>query len=220
MFFPLLVFADPAEVFRMVEYKRPWLAAIGYCTFGMFVITWLGGCWENVSDGLRWWSLLGPAFFSPLAVGIGCLGSTLVLYSALQIGAESKPDGPKFNSFFSLNIHCILILILGEVVNFLLVHSGLAQNLRLALTNRFPLGLDLLLLGVKEPNIYLNIILHSTSVFVVWYLVVLARGIRYLSGVSTGRAALIVGSLWLATVAFALGLVQALDGGTTIRIIL
>ena len=220
MYFPLLILADPAEVFRRVESRRPWLAPLGYCTLGIFAITWLGGCWENLSDGLRWWSLLGPAVFSPLAVGIACLGSTLVLYFGQQIAIERNLTGSSYGSLFSLNAHGALILILGEAVNFLLVHSRLLQGVRVSLSNRFPLGLDLLLLGAKEPNIYLNIILHSVSVFSIWYLVVIARGIQYLSGVSSLRAALIVGGLWLTMVVFAMSVVHVLGGGTVIRITL
>jgi hypothetical protein len=220
MFFPFLIFAEPADIFRRVEEGRPWLTPLSYCTLGMFAITWLGGCWENLSDGLRWWSLLGPAVFSPLAVGIACLGSTLVLYLGQQIVIERSFGGLTYRSLFSLNAHGALILVLGEVVNFLLVHSRLLQDFDVSLSNRFPLGMDLLLLGVKEPNIYLNIILHSISIFSIWYLVVIARGIHHLSGVSAVRVALIVGGLWLTTVVFALTAVSVLGGGTIIRIIL
>jgi hypothetical protein len=220
MFSPLLVLADPIEVFRRVESSSPWIGPLIYCTLGLFVITWLGGCWETIADGLRWWSLIGPAVFAPLVVGITGLGSATVLYLVQRIASKPGSNGPQYRTILSLNSHCAIILILGEVVNFLLVHADVVQNLTLPLTNRFPLGLDLLLLGAKEPNIYLSILLHSTSVFVIWYFVVLAKGLRYLIGTSLARSTTPVAVLWLVGVMIAVGGVYGAGGATVFRIVM
>jgi hypothetical protein len=100
----------------------------------------------------------------------------------------------------------------------LLVRAGLLGDYTTPLPGRFPVGLDILLLGVDDPNLYLSIILHSTSVFFVWYIVVLSLGIHVVTGTSKARAAVIATTLWCTLVLFAVGMAYAAGGGTTIRI--
>jgi hypothetical protein len=178
----------------------------------------LGGCWHNLSQGLELTALLGPALISPLIVGIVSVGSTQFVYLLNMIVGERTGAAQRFKTFYSLNIHCAAIILLGEMINFLLVRANILGDSRFPLPNRFPVGLDLVLLTVGEPNIYTAILLHITSFFVVWYLVVLAKGITTITGLRRGRSLIIVGSLWLAIVATALGLAYATGGGTTIRI--
>jgi hypothetical protein len=108
--------------------------------------------------------------------------------------------------------------LLGELVNFLLIRTNILGDYSMPLRGRFPVGLDILLLGVDEPNIYLSIILHSTSVFLIWYLIVLSLGIHIVTGASKAKAAAIATTLWCTLVLLALGLVYAAGGDTTIRI--
>ena len=218
MLFPFLILAEPKEVFERVAVRSPWLAPLASCTVGFFIILWLGGCWTNIREGLRWWSLLGPAIASTLFVGVASLGTSMVLYSICRVAGGNGSDRPTYRALFSLNTHCAPILILGELINILLVHSGLLQDFNLVLPNRFPLGLDLLLLGAKEPNIYLTIFLHGTSVFVLWYLAVLARGLKYTTGLSSARSAAIAATVWLIGVGLVIGIVYGAGGGTVFRI--
>jgi hypothetical protein len=111
-----------------------------------------------------------------------------------------------------------VIILLGEIMNFLLVRTNILEESRFPLPNRFPVGLDLALLEIEDQNIYTAILLHSTSCFVIWYLVVLAKGITTIIGLNRWRSMIIVTSLWFAVVAAALGLAYAAGGGTTIRI--
>lgn len=218
MFFPFLIFAEPREVFDGIEARSPRLVPFLYCTLGFFIITWLGGCWNNIREGLRWWSLLGPAMAAILFVEVASHGSSMVLYTACRVFRGEKAGGPTYRRLFSLNIHCALILILGEIVNFLLVRTELMQDYNFPLPHRFPLGLDLLILGVKEPNIYLTVLLHGTSVFVLWYLVVLARGLKYVTGSGMSRSASIAATLWLIGVGAVIGIIYSAGGGTIFRV--
>jgi len=188
------------------------------CIGVFFIILWLGACWRNLSEGFALTSLLGPALISPLIVGIVSVGSTVFLYLMNMVLGGGSGDAPGFKTLFSLNIHCGAIILLGEVINFLLVSSDILRESNYPLPNRFPVGLDLILLAVREPNIYIAILLHSTSCFVIWYLVVLAKGITIITGLTRGRSIIAVASLWFAVVAIASGLVFAAGGGTTIRI--
>jgi hypothetical protein len=214
------VLASPREVFEDIANKPHWLIPALVCTVILFLIVWLSGCWQGLSDGLRVPNLLGPALISPSIVAIVSLGSTtfICLMHAL-LGGRTKGSA-RFRTILSVNMHCGLIFLLGETVNDLLVRSNLLSGNRLPLPNRFPTGLDLFLIGVNEPNQYVAIILHSTSVFVLWYLIVLSLGIRVITGSGKIRAGVIAASLWIVAVAIGLGMTYAAGGGTTIRIAL
>jgi hypothetical protein len=157
---------------------------------------------------------------SPLIVGIVSVGSSLFLTLVNIVAGGRRGASPGFRKIFSLNLHCAMIILLGEVTNLLLIKSNLLGDLELPLSNRFPVGLDVVLLVIAHPGIYAAILLHSTSIFVVWYLIVLSRGMMVLTASSGQRAAAIASSLWCAAVSTALGLAYAAGGGTTIRIIM
>ena len=214
------VLAVPRAVFEILAKKPHWLMPTVFCAAVLFVILWLGGCWQDLTQGLRIQSLLGPALISPFIVIIVSLASTLFIYlmHVLIGGTERVPR--EFRMFFSVNVHCGAIFLLGEVVNFLLVQANLLGNYSMPVPNRFPTGLDMLLIGTEEPNPYTAIILHSTNVFVLWYLFVLAMGIRVITGSGKVRSTVIVASLWCVAVAIVLGMVHAAGGGTTVRIAL
>jgi len=216
--YPLLILSEPEEVFKRVAVNSTWLAPLAYCTGGFFVITWLGGCWANLREGLRWWSLLGPAIGSIFFIGTASFASTAMLYASCLVFRCRQSNWPAYRMLFSLNIHCALVLMLGELINFLLVHTNLIQEFNFPFPNRFPLGLDLLILGVKEPNIYLAVLLHSTGVFILWYFVVLTRGLKHLTGSSLTRAAAMAAILWLAGVGAVIGIVYSAGGGTIFRV--
>jgi hypothetical protein len=212
------IIAAPTTAFEQIKDQPRWVFSTLFCTSVFFFVIWLGGCWRNISDGFTWSSLLGPALISPLIVGIVSVGSTLFLYLVSMVVGGQTRGRKSFKTIFSLNIHCAVILLLGEVINFLLVRANALGESRFPLPNRFPVGLDLILLAVEDPNIYMAILLHSTSCFVIWYLVVLAKGITTIMGSSRRRSMIIVASLWFAAVVTALSLVCAAGGGTTIRI--
>lgn len=214
---PLILIA-PANLFERIQKKATWRFAF-VCSSGcFFVLVWLGGCWSNLSQALEWTNLIGPALISPLIVGIVSLGTTALIYLLNLILGDHEARSKSFKTLYSVNIHCGLIFLLGEVVNFLLFRANILGDHPTPLRGRFPVGLDILLLGVDDPNLYLSIILHSTSVFLVWYLVVLSLGIRVVTGASKAKAAVITASLWCTLVLLALGAVYAAGGVTTIRI--
>jgi len=212
------IIANPGEAVKSIaaEPKR-WIPFV-LCAGVFFVLAWLNGCWQNFADAFSWSNILAPALISPLIVGFASLGSTMFIYLLNLILGDRTDRYTKFRTLYSLNIHCGAIFLLGELVNFLLIRTSILGDYSTPLRGRFPVGLDILLLGVDEPNIYLSIVLHSTSVFLIWYIVVLALGIRVVTGTSKVKAALIAAALWCALVLLALGMVYAAGGGTTIRI--
>jgi hypothetical protein len=117
---------------------------------------------------------------------------------------------------FSLVSHCGIIFLVGECVNFILVRLGLLKSTSLMLPNRFPVGLDLLLIG-KSPSLSLVALLHSINPFTIWYFATIAVGISMLAGIGKKRAGMVAVSAWAIGVAFALLLISVV-GGTSIGI--
>jgi len=214
------ILADPSEAFEQIKGKPRWFVPNLFCVITLFAVIWLGGCWRDIGDGFSPGRILGPALISLLIVGIVSVGSSLFLYLMILLVGGTIDAAPRFRSIFALNIHCAVILLLGEVFNLLLICSNVFGDLDLPLTNRFPVGLDLLFFLTGNPGIYLAVLFHCTSVFVLWYLVVLARGIRAFTGSSMLRSRVVAASLWSAAVLFVMCMVYAAGGGTTIRIVL
>jgi hypothetical protein len=212
------ILATPGEVLKRIQDKPKCCTPLALCASIFFLLAWLNGCWRNFSEAFTWANLLGPALISPLIVGIVSLGTTAFIYLLTLILGGPEARETTFKTLYSLNIHCGLIFLLGEVANFLLLRTSILDNDPTPLQGRFPVGLDILLLGVENPNLYLSIILHSTSVFLIWYLVVLSQGIRVVTGTSKAKAAAIVTMLWCTLVLMALGMIYAAGGSTTIRI--
>jgi hypothetical protein len=214
------ILAAPVETIENIEGRPRWLVATLFCTATFFLLLWLGGCWQNLSAGLTWSSLLGPALISPVIVGIVSLSTTAFVFLMNMVLGGGAEHRTSFKKLFSVNVHCGIIFLLGEVVNFLLVRANLLGDLSFALPNRFPMGMDVLLVGANDPNLYLLVLLNSISIFVVWYLIVFARGIRFVTGLSKVKASVIVTALWCVVVGSALGIVYTLGGGTTIHILI
>ncbi len=212
------ILATPDEALKRIANNPRSRLAVMICIGVFFLLAWLNGCWQNFTEAFNWSSLLGPALISPLIVGIVSLGTTSLIYLLHLILNEKGERPTRFKTFYSVNIHCAVIFLLGEVVNFLLVRTNLLADHPAPLRGRFPVGLDVLLLGSDDPNIYLSIVLHSTSVFLIWYLIVLSLGIRVVTGTSKAKATIIAAALWCTVVLLALGAVYAAGGGTTIRI--
>jgi hypothetical protein len=84
------------------------------------------------------------------------------------------------------------------------------------LPNRFPVGLDLLLIG-KSPSLSLVVLFDSINPFTIWYFATIAVGLSMLGGIGKKRAGLVAVSAWAIGVAFALILISVL-GGTSIGI--
>jgi hypothetical protein len=196
---------------------KPWIAYWSI-TIIFMVLVWLGGCWGDLRQGLEWTNLLGPALISPLVVGLVSLGTSTLIYILIHFLRDRDARPGSFKTVYALNLHCGAIFLLGEVVNFLLVRTNILGDNTTPLRGRFPLGLDMLLLGDDDPNLYLSIILHSTSVFLIWYLVVLSMGIRLVSGTTKHRATIIVIVYWGTLVLLALGAAHAAGGDTVIRV--
>ena len=214
----LNVLAAPREAFEQIKNQPRWLFATAVNSAGLFAVLWLGLIWRNPATGFEWTRMVLPALISPLIVGIVSTGSSAFVFLLVAMFGVRGEEIPSFRTIHCLNVHCGVIVLLGEVVNVLLVCSKIAGEIEFALPNRFPLGLDALFLLVGVPGVYAVILLHCTGVFILWYLVILAKGLHDVCGTSARSSGMIAAGLWCVTVGFVLGLVYLAGGGTTIRI--
>lgn len=203
-----------SEVFRRMESRPTWRLAFLVVVLGNVLLTWVNSClkWSSIAIDL---SLVVGSIISISAIllVLWSILSLFLYFFSILLNAQKKFT---YRIVFSLVSHCGLIFLVGEWVNFILLRLGLLKNTSLMLPNRFPIGLDLLLIG-KFPSLSLAVLLHSINPFTVWYFATVAFGISMLGGIGKRRAALVVVSAWSIGVALALLLISVL-GGTSIGI--
>ena len=117
---------------------------------------------------------------------------------------------------FSLVSYCGIIFLIGEVVNFILMRIQLFKIPSSVLPNRFPIGLDLFLIG-RHPSLPFAIFLHSINPIIIWYFVVLSLGLYNVAGMNKNSARLVAVLMWAVGVG-SVALIASIMGGTTVGI--
>ena len=84
------------------------------------------------------------------------------------------------------------------------------------LPNRFPIGLDLFLIG-RHPSLPVAIFLHSINPIIIWYFATLSFGLYNIAGMSKKSARLTALSIWAIGVG-SVALIASALGSTTIGI--
>jgi hypothetical protein len=208
------VLSAPSEVFRRMETRPTWRLAFLAVVIGNVLLTWLKSCLRGSSFVIDLSVIFGS--FISISVILLALWSMLSLFLYFYSILLNAQKGFTYRIVFSLVSYCGIIFLVGECVNFILLRLGLLKSTSLMLPNRFPVGLDLLLIG-KSPSLSLVVLLHSINPFTIWYFATIAVGISMLGGIGKRKAVLVAVSAWAIGVAFALLLLSVL-GGTSIRI--
>jgi hypothetical protein len=117
---------------------------------------------------------------------------------------------------FSLVSFCGIIFLIGEILNFILIRLQLIKMNSYIFPNRFPIGLDLFLIG-RHPSLSLAIFLSSINPIIIWYFAVLSLGLYNITGMSRNSAWFTVLSIWAIGMT-SLALIATMVGGTTIGI--
>ena len=112
------IFAAPTEALSSINHDPQWRTPLTVWVGIFFLLAWLTGCWQNLSEAFSWSNLLVPALFSPLIVGVVSTGTALLIYLLNLILGDQQQRATSFKKLFSVNIHCAVIILLGEVVNF------------------------------------------------------------------------------------------------------
>jgi len=132
---------DFARIKSVPKWKSPYFAVVA----GLSLLTWLKSCLRGTSL-VADLSVFGGAFIS-LSISLFVLWSMLALSLYLS-STLFNPDGKNsYRSMFSLVSFCGIIFLIGEVLNFILLRIQIIKVSSYILPNRFPIGLDLFLLG-------------------------------------------------------------------------
>ena len=204
----------PGELFRRMESRPTWRPAFLVVVLGNVLLTWLNSClrWSSIAIDLS--VVVGSTIsIAAILLVLWLMLSLFLYFFSILLNAQKWFT---YRIVFSLVSHCGIIFLIGEYVNFILLRLGLLKSTSLLLPNRFPIGLDLLLIG-KSASISLVVLLHSINPFTIWYFATMAVGISMLARIGKRRAVLVVVSAWAIGVAFALLLISGL-GGTNIGI--
>lgn len=208
------VLSAPGEVFRRMESRPTWRLAFFVVVVGNVSLTWLKSCLRGSSFVIDLSVIIGSSISISVILFVLWSMLSLYLYSfSILLNVQKRFT---YRIVFSLVSHCGLIFLVGECANFILLRLGLLKSTSLMLPNRFPVGLDLLLIG-KTVSLPLVVLFHSINPFTIWYFATVAFGISMLGGIGKKRAGLAAFSAWAIGISFALLLISAL-GGTSIGI--
>jgi hypothetical protein len=181
---------------------------------GTSVLTWLKSCLRGTSL-VADVSVFGGAFIS-LSISLFVVWSMLALLLYLSSTLFNPGGGNSYRSMFSLVSFCGIIFLIGEVLNFILLRFQIMKITSLILPNRFPIGLDLFLIG-RHPSLPLAIFLYSINPIIIWYCATLSLGLYNVTGMSKNSARLVAVSIWAIGVGSVV-LIASVLGGTTVGI--
>lgn len=202
------------DIFERIESEPMWKTPFFIVVAGTSLLTWLRSCWKGTSF-VADFSVLGGAFVSMVIVLFVVwfvLALLLYLSSALFIPQKKIT----YKSMFSLVSFCGIIFLIGEMLNFILVRLQIIKMDSYILPNRFPIGLDLFLIG-RHPSLSLAIFLHSINPIIVWYFATLSLGLYKVTGMSKNSARFTALSIWAIGIG-SVALISSVLGGTTIGI--
>ena len=210
----LTILWAPREQFKRLASHPAWKFVFFTVVIGNVLLTWLKSCLRGSSFVIDL-SVIAGSFIS-ISLIFFFLWSVISLYLYFFSILLNAEKGLPYRVLFSLVSHCGLIFLVGECVNFILLRAGFLKSTSLMLPNRFPVGLDLLLIG-KSPSLSTAALFHTINPFTIWYFVILAMGLSSLGRISQRSAGLVAGSLWVIGVAIALSVISGI-GGTSIGI--
>ena len=204
----------PIEMSRRLESKPTWKPAFFIVVIGSVLLTWLKSCLRGSSFVIDISVIFGSFVSISLILGLVWTAISLLLYYlSILFNAQKKLT---FRIIFSLVSHCGIIFLVGEWINFVLIQTGILKSTSLVIPNRFPMGLDILLLG-KSPNISLAVTFQSINLFTIWYFAVIGLGISIIGEIAKPKGVLLVTIVWGSVLAMALMLISVI-GGTSIGI--
>ena len=208
------VFVDPATTAKKVPSKLSWLwpvivLLIGYTIVSYLIIPYAMQLMDvkmaersmppeqlekarSVAHAMAKYSAPVTPIFR---IGVLALFALLIkgMYSVMNVR-------PRFRDVFSLLAACSLIPLIEAIATYVVIHSK-GDEITTAEQLAPPFGLDLLLPSVKGV---LFAFVHFFSIFEIWYLVVLALGLAYLTHSSKAKAFIAITPAWLLPLLFAM----------------
>jgi hypothetical protein len=213
MFTPFIFLIAPQKIFINLKSKPQWVAPCIVVILGLIVKSMLSNSWGTKSLIYQAHSLYLYVIFAALLVFFLWSAISIFLYLSLFLMSANK--GITYWSLFSIVSYCGMIFLLIEICNFLLIHANIMNSMFYSLPQRFPIGLDLLILDTS-PHTALAILLHSINPFSIWYFTILSIGISIVTDLSKTKAGMLSFMLWFIAVGLAIS-VLLITGETSLR---
>jgi hypothetical protein len=214
MLTPFSFIVTPRKVFEKIKLNPQWVVPCIVAVSGFVIKTVADNGWETRSFIVQVQSLyLDTIIVSMIVIILWVSISSFLYLSIVLIKADPRVT---YKSVFSVVSYCGLIILLGEVSNYLLINTTIVDRMLYTIPNRFPIGLDLLTLGNSLPPA-VTIILHAVNPFSIWYFTLLSMGLSIVTGLSKTKARMLSFSMWLIAVCIALSIVL-ITGETSLRI--
>jgi Yip1 domain len=211
---PFSILFSLKENFERIKSGPTWSIPYFITTGGISLLTWLKSCWRGTSF-VADFGILAGAFIS-MSIFLFVIWSMLALSLYLSSAVFNPGGKTSYRNMFSLVSFCGIIFLIGEVLNFVLMRFQIIKIGSYILPNRFPIGLDLFLIG-RHPSLPLAIFLYSINPIVIWYFTTLSLGLHNVAGMSKNSARLTVLSIWAIGIG-SVALIASVLGGTTVGI--
>ena len=210
---PFTFLIAPQKIFKNLKSKPQWVAPCIVVVLGLIVKAMLSNSWGNQSLIYQAQSLYLNGIMATLLVVF--LWSAISIFLYLSIFLMSANNGVAYKIVFSIVSYCGVIILLGEISNYLLIRANIINSMFYLLPQRFPIGLDLLVVDTS-PHPALAVFLHSINPFSIWYFTILSVGISIVTDLGKTKASTLSFILWFIAVGFAIS-VLLITGETSLR---
>jgi hypothetical protein len=214
MLTPFMFLIAPLRVFENLRSKSQWIAPCFFTILGLLGKTILSNSWGDQSLIFLAHSLY--LYVIIITFFIAVLWSAISIFLYLSFFLITADTRVPYKSLFSIVSYCGVIFLFGEISNFFLIRANIIDSMLFTLQKRFPIGLDILLLGTS-PSPALAIFLHSINPFSIWYFTILSVGLSIVTGLSKTKARMLSFMLWFIAVGFAMS-VLLITGETSLHI--
>jgi Yip1 domain len=205
------ILTNPENIFSQIQSVPKWKGSFLVVVVGNSFLTWIKSCLRGSSIRVDAEVLIGSFIISGIVIAILWFAVALFLHSIASMFNSTKEI--KFIAMLSLVSSCGIICLIGELLNFVLIRLDIIRNSMYLLPGRFPIGLDLFLIG-KHPELPLIIILYSINPITIWYLATLSSGLCSIAGIGKPKARLTSLLLWAFGIGF-LAILSQILGGTS-----
>lgn len=211
---PFLFLVTPGKVFEKIKLRPQWVVPCIVVVCGLVVKTVVENRWEIHPFILQIQTFYLDIIIVSIMVII--LWAAISAFVFLSMVFMNLHPSVAYKSIFSIVSYCGLIILLGEICNYLLINTTIVDRMLYTIPKRFPIGLDIFTLG-SNPHPALAIMLHAINPFSIWYFTLLSNGLSIVANLSKTKARMLSFIMWLIAVGLAVS-VLLITGETSLRI--
>lgn len=183
VFAPFMFLIFPKKVYDNIKSRDRWeIAPLIVVILVLLIKVLYGNLWSSqpLIDQLKLFYLFSILIIFIVTI-IWFAISTVLYLSILLVKSNNLIP---YKKTFSIVSYCGIIILLGEITNFLLNKANIISPILYALPNRFPIGLDIITLFYSQCPTPLAIFLHSINPFSIWYFISIAIGISIVADIN------------------------------------